>query len=126
MAPVGSVIGKRKFMAQANVLFLPILGKKQLSVKTSSIKLEKPSENDFENSKKGHFWAHFGPCSLILVEEEFLSKIEIHHNFTIIASINCAKLQKNLINNFREKPKTVTDGAKDGRVSSHLSQHLLV
>lgn len=123
MAPVGSVIGKRKFMAQANVLFLPILGKKQLSVKTSSIKLEKPSENGFENS---HFWAHFGPCSLILVEEEFLSKIGIHHNFTIIASINCAKLQKNLINNFREKPKTVTDGAKDGRVSSHLSQHLLV
>ena len=72
-------------MAQTNVLFLPILGKKQLSVKTSSIKLEKLSENDFENSKKGHFWAHFGPCSLILVEEEFLSKIEIHHNFTIIA-----------------------------------------
>ena len=41
----------------------------------------------------------------------------------ILAWINCAKLQKNLINNFREKPKTVTGGAKDGRVSSHLSQH---
>ena len=57
--------GKRAVTRSIWGSYVPILGKKQLSVKTPSKKLEKPTEHDFENSKKGHFWGHFVSCSSI-------------------------------------------------------------
>ena len=75
---------------------------------------------------KGYFWALFGPCSPVLVEKQFLTQIGIHHVFTIISLIHCAKIEKNLIIDSCEKPKIVTDQPKDERVSSHPSQYLLV
>ena len=76
--------GKRAVTRSIWDSYVPILGKKHFSVKTPSKKLEKPTEHDFENSKKGHFRAHFVSCSAILVEIWFLSKIGIRRSGAFI------------------------------------------